>query len=158
MRACPKWANNFKSNLALVVSYHPFKFQIDWTKRLPVRVRKPKYFGWVQAQNGQIDRHQFQKQLSLRFEQRVFELESGNQSISDERTPKIGKWTDPNFRSNQALEVSYHPVKIQVDWKKRLRVRVWKKKYFGWAHAQSRQTEGPQFWKQPNSGSVLLPC
>ena len=36
-------------------------------------------------------------------------------NISDERRPKMGKWRDSNFKSNQALLVSYHPVKIQVD-------------------------------------------
>ena len=35
--------------------------------------------------------------------QSVFELESGNQNISDECTPKPGSQTDPSFESNQAL-------------------------------------------------------
>ena len=30
--------------------------------------------------------------------------------------PNMGKWRDPNFESNQALVVSYHPVKCQTDW------------------------------------------
>ena len=33
---------NFKSNLALVVPYHPGKFQIDLKKLVQIRVSKPK--------------------------------------------------------------------------------------------------------------------
>ena len=33
---------NFESNLAMVVIYLPVKFELDWTKRFPVRVRKRK--------------------------------------------------------------------------------------------------------------------
>ena len=34
--------------------------------------------------------------------QSVFKLESGNQNILDENTPKTGKWTDTNLKSNLA--------------------------------------------------------
>ena len=47
--------------------------------------------------------------------QSVFELKSGNQNISEECTPKMGKQSDSNFKSNQALVVSYHPVKLHID-------------------------------------------
>ena len=98
-----KWTDtNFKSNLALVVSYHPIKFQIDQTKHLQVRDWKPKYFGCVQAQNGQTGQPQFCNKPSpggvqvtlLSFNliaQSVFRLETGNQIISDECMPKTGK-------------------------------------------------------------------
>ena len=33
---------NFESNLAMMVIYLPIKFEFDWTKRFPVRVRKRK--------------------------------------------------------------------------------------------------------------------
>ena len=69
----------------------------------------------LQAQNGQS----------------VFKLESRNQNISDEHMPKTGKRTDTFLKSNLALVVSNHPVKIQVDQTKRLQVRVQKAKYFG---------------------------
>ena len=40
------------------------------------------------------------------------------------REPKMGIWTNPNFKSNQALVMSYHPVQFQVDQTKRLRVSL----------------------------------
>ena len=48
------------------------------------------------------------------IKQSVFELESGNQNILDEGTPKTGKWTVSNFESNQALVVSNNPIRFQV--------------------------------------------
>ena len=76
--------------------------------------------GYAHIQNRHTDGHQFQKKPSpgdiqscfKLIGQSVFELESGNQNISNERTPNTGKWRDPNFESNQALVVSYHPVKL----------------------------------------------
>ena len=56
---------NFDSNLALVVSSHPVKFQVDRTKRLWVRVRKPKYLGWVQAQIDQRTNSNFKSSQAL---------------------------------------------------------------------------------------------
>ena len=43
--------------------------------------------------------------------------------------PKKGQKTDTNFKGNQALVVSYHSVKFQIDWLKRLQVRVWKQNF-----------------------------
>ena len=90
------------------------------------------------------------------IEQSVVELKSGNQNISDEHSPKIGKQTDPDFKSNQALVVSYHPVKIQIDRTKHFQVRVRKPKYF--RMSANGQTEGLQIRKQPSPGGVLSPC
>ena len=47
--------------------------------------------------------------------QSVFQLESENQNISDQCTPKTGIQTDPNFKTNQALVVPNHTVKFQID-------------------------------------------
>ena len=59
----------------------------------------------------------------------------------DDRKPKMGTWTNPIFETNQALVVSSHPVKFQVDRIKRLQVRVWKPKYFGQATLISKATK-----------------
>ena len=59
-------------------------------------------------------------------EQSVFKLESGNQNILDKHTSKMGRFKDTHFKSNPALVVSNHSVKLQIDQTKRLPVRVWK--------------------------------
>ena len=80
------------------------------------------------------------------IEQSVFKLESGNQNISDEYMPKMGKLTNPNFKSNQVLVVSSHPVKFQVDRSKHPRVRVWKPNFvFCMSARQNRQMDYPNF-------------
>ena len=54
----------------------------------------------------------------------VFKLESGNKNISDEHMPKMGKSTNPNFKSNQPLVLSSHPDTVHVDCTKRLSVGI----------------------------------
>ena len=72
--------------------------------------------------------------------------------------PKMGKWTDTNLKNNLALVVSIYPVEFQIDWTKRLQLKVWKPKYFRQADAQNGQMEALQFWQQPSPSGVLLPC
>ena len=126
--------SNFQNNLAQAVSNKP-GFKSISGSIFELESGKHNMDGYVHVQNGQIDRHQFQKCLftllsSNSMEQRVFKLESRNQSISDELMSKMGKWTNTIFNSNLTLVVSNHPVKCQIDWTKHLCVRVRKPKYF----------------------------
>ena len=68
--------------------------------------------------------------VKFQINESVFKLKSGNQNILYELKSRIGKWTDTSCKSNLALVVSNQLIKFQIDWTKRLRVRVWKPKYF----------------------------
>ena len=88
-----KWMDtNFKGNLALVVSYHPAKFQIDQIKHLQVRVWKPKYLGYEHTPKRPNTPTPILKATKSRWcpinllsfkliRLSIFELESGNQNV-----------------------------------------------------------------------------
>ena len=89
---------NFKRNLAMMVMYVPVKFELDWSNRFRVRVRKQKCGqtdGWTEkrTKNGQTN--------TLNF---------------------------TNFERNLAMMVIYLPVKFEFDWSNRFKVRVRKRK------------------------------
>ena len=60
---------NFERNLAMMVMYVPVKFELDWSNRFRVRVRKQKCGrtdGWTDEKrtNEHTEFHQFRKEPS----------------------------------------------------------------------------------------------
>ena len=78
----------------MMVIYLPVKFEVDWTHRFRVRVRKLKFLTDKQTKHRQTNRQNY-----------------------------------TNFERNLAMMVIYLPVKFEVDWTHRFRVRVWKRKF-----------------------------
>ena len=77
-----------------------------------------------------VSYHPLKIQVKIKFiGQSVLELESRNQNILDEHTSQTGKLRDANFEGIQALLVSYHPVKFQIDRTKCLQVRFRKQNF-----------------------------
>ena len=135
---------NFDRNLAMMVIYVPLKFEFDWTNRLQVRVRKQKS-GWT---DGRSDRQtntrnytNFERNLAMMviYLPVKFEFDWTNRFRVRVRKQKCG-WTDgrsdrqtntqnyTNFERNLAMMVTYLPVKFELDWTNRFRVRVRKQK------------------------------
>ena len=94
---------NFERNLAMMVMYVPVKFELDWSNRFRVRVRKQKCGrtdGWTEK------RTKTKKRTEKRTNRRNF----------------------TNFEGNLAMMVIYLPVKFEFDWSNRFKVRVRKRK------------------------------
>ena len=94
---------NFERNLAKMVMYVPVKFELDWSNRFRVRVRKQKCGrtdGWTEK------RTKTKKRTEKRTNRRNF----------------------TNFERNLAMMVIYLPVKFEFDWSNRFKVRVRKRK------------------------------
>ena len=94
---------NFERNLAMMVMYVPVKFELDWSNRFRVRVRKQKCGrtdGWTEKQT------KTKKRTEKRTNRRNF----------------------TNFERNLAMMVIYLPVKFEFDWSNRFKVRVRKRK------------------------------
>ena len=81
---------NFERNLAMMVMYVPVKFELDWSNRFRVRVRKQKCGqtdGWTdkRTKNGQTNTRNFTN----------FELESGNKNVDKQMDGQTnGRKTD----------------------------------------------------------------
>ena len=87
----------------MMVMYVPVKFELDWSNRFRVRVRKQKCGrtdGWTEK------RTKTKKRTEKRTNRRNF----------------------TNFERNLAMMVIYLPVKFEFDWSNRFRVRVRKQK------------------------------
>ena len=94
---------NFERNLVMMVMYVPVKFELDWSNRFRVRVRKQKcgrIDGWTEK------RTKTKKRTEKRTNRRNF----------------------TNFERNLAMMVIYLPVKFEFDWSNRFKVRVRKRK------------------------------
>ena len=89
---------NIERNLAMMLIYVPVKYELDWTNRFRVRIRKRKCGqtdGWTdkRTKNGQTKRRNF-----------------------------------TNIERNLAMMLIYVPVKFELDWSNRFRFRVRKRK------------------------------
>ena len=94
---------NFERNLAMMVMYVPVKFELDWSNRFRVRVRKQKC-GWTDGWT---------------------EKRTKTKKRTEKRT---NRWNFTNFERNLAMMVIYLPVKFEFDWSNRFKVRVRKRK------------------------------
>ena len=128
---------NFERNLAMMVMYVPVKFELDWSNRFRVRVRKQKCGrtdGWTEK------RTKTKKRTEKRTNRRNF----------------------TNFERNLAMMVIYLPVKFEFDWSNRFKVRVRKRKCGqtdGWTDKRTNEhTEFHQFRKEPSYDGDLSPC
>ena len=126
---------NFERNLAMMVIYVPVKYEFDWTNRFRVRVRKRKCGrtdGWTEKRTN------------------------------GQKNGKMNRRNYTNFKRNLAMMVIYVPVKFELDWTNRFRVRVRKRKC-GQMDGQTdekrtnEQTEFHQFRKEPSYDSDLSP-
>ena len=96
----------------------------------------------VSSQSCQPVKFQINRTKGLQNEQ------SRNQNILDKCTHETATQTESNFKSSQALVLSFLPIKFQVGQTKHLLVKVWKPRYFRRVHAQNGQMDRPQF-RQP---------
>ena len=106
----------------MMVMYVPVKFELDWSNRFRVRVRKQKCGrtdGWTEK------RTKTKKRTEKRTNRRNF----------------------TNFERNLAMMVIYLPVKFEFDWSNRFKVRVRKRKCGqtdGWTNGRKtdKRTDG----------------
>ena len=158
---------NFERNLAMMVMYVPLKFELDWSNRFRVRVRKQKCGrtdGWTEkrTKNGQTNTRNFtnfERNLAMMviYLPVKFEFDWSNRFKVRVRKRKCGQtdgWTDKrtkngqtntrnftNFERNLAMMVIYLPVKFEFDWSNRFKVRVRKQKM--WTDRRTdRRTDG----------------
>ena len=115
----------------------------------------------------------FEFDWTKRFRVRVQKRKCGH---TDGWTDKTNERTDlhiyTNFERNLAMMVMYVPVKFELDWSNRFRVRVRKQKCGrtdGWTEKRTKtkkrtekrtnkQTEFHQFRKEPSYDGDLSPC
>ena len=95
---------NFERNLAMMVMYVPVKFELDWSNRFRVRVRK-------QNVDGQMDGQK-----------------NGQKRRNGRKNGQTNRRNFTNFERNLAMMVIYLPVKFEFDWSNRFKVRVRKRK------------------------------
>ena len=149
----------------MMVIYLPVKFEIDWTNRFRVRVRKRKC-GWTDkwTKNGQTNKRNypnFKRNLAMmviylpvkfkfdwtnRFRVRLWKRKCGwRDGWTDKRTKNGRNYT--NLERNLAMMAICVPVKFEFDWTNRFRVRVRKRKCGwtdGWTNGQKtdKRTDG----------------
>ena len=181
--------------------HFPVKFEFDWTRRFRVRVQKRKCGqtdGWTEKwtknrqENGQTNRRNytnFERNLAMmvicipvKYEfdwTKCFQV-----GVRKRKCGQTDGWTDKrttrqmngriytNFERNLAMMVMYVPVKFELDWSNRFRVRVRKQKCGrtdGWTEKRTKtkkrtekrtnkQTEFHQFRKEPSYDGDLSPC
>ena len=103
----------------MMVMYVPVKFELDWSNRFRVRVRKQKCGrtdGWTEK------RTKTKKRTEKRTNRRNF----------------------TNFERNLAMMVIYLPVKFEFDWSNRFKVRVRKRKCGqtdGWTDKRTKNSQ-----------------
>ena len=133
---------NFESNLAMMIIYLPIKFELNWTKRFRVRVRKRKCWQTDKWTNEQTELHQFQKQLSydedlspcqvwIRLDKAISSWVWKRKCWWTGKQTKNGQTKGlnyTNFQRNLAMMAIYLPVKLKFDWTKRFQVSVRKRK------------------------------
>ena len=87
----------------MMVMYVPVKFELDWSNRFRVRVRKQKCGRTDGQKNGQKRRN-------------------------GRKNGQTNRRNFTNFERNLAMMVIYLPVKFEFDWSNRFKVRVRKRK------------------------------
>ena len=128
----------------MMVIYVPVKFEINWTNRFRVRVRKRKCGRtdkWTK--NGQMNKRNstnFERNLAIiviyvpvKFEYdwtNCFRVPSPETKMWTDRwmDRQTNRWNYTNFERNLAMMVIYVPVTFEFNWTNRFRVRVRKQK------------------------------